>query len=969
MKRAITFWLCFLATASQAQLLTPYLQGNSVNDVACDPVTGDLWFAASNGLWRFNRQSFQEIRVAPSDGSVSPNAFNSLLFAEFDGSLRLMAAAGTSLGVYASYGATWRHLTADSGLPSNNITSLAIDGLGRIWFGSGDRGVGLFDGMLWHRIRTSVYEIFDADSLKWDPIKPLGNSGLPAPTVYEVYPDTGGAIWIGTSNGAARFTGNLDLVNRSNQWCYFLRNADYDVQTFQQDAGGGLWAGTLNNGAFQLDPSGCPLGRSDPFSLLADTIEVRDISLDYDGNLWFATNTGVYSYHPQKELLRRLDFSEIKFIQTVFIDPDNNLWLGQTQELGVLRLNNNWQTFDDFPSSFIYSLYLAHDTLWVGSTIGLQRFKEEQKIGGAILQDKAISALAPDHLGNVWVGVFGKDLRGEGIYLYSRNGELLRRFRIEPCKGLNDDRINALAQRGDTLCVATYRGVNRFILSQPDSCWRYYTTTSGPPGLIDEVINAIAFDLSGRLWCGTSAGLSVLDAKGENWIPPAEIDGNLSAIDGITAISVHPQNGEIWLGTGDEGVYVYSNAGLAHFDRSTVLPDNFVTTIAFSDNNEVWVATRNGVARRDAEAVWGGFTQSSGLASNFVQSMALQDTAAVWFGTWGEGVTLYRAPPSLPNTHLETRLDITDKSEVIYYFSATDLNTTADEFRYRYWLDNNPPSLPTFNRFAVVQVPEPGPHAFHVQAIDRDGNIDRTEATDFFTRIDPELGGFSYTKAYFSGFDTVLAKVYWPPYMLAPNTEITITPVTPGLNDSTFAFDFSSNSTFEKIKPITVSFSFKRNNHTSDTYAIWQESPLMECRGGTVEIQNDSLTIKTTITQLGRYSLRPENCETAAGSTSATATAQPRIFSPAGNGHGPETTLSFQLQSPANVLVKVYNIAGRLVKTVWDQHMNAGLNAVAWNGRDEGNRICPSGLYLMVMESSGFQPSPPKPVKVMILNE
>ena len=101
---------------------------------------------------------------------------------------------------------------------------------------------------------------------------------------------------------------------------------------------------------------------------------------------------------------------------------------------------------------------------------------------------------------------------------------------------------------------------------------------------------------------------------------------------------------------------------------------------------------------------------------------------------------------------------------------------------------------------------------------------------------------------------------------------------------------------------------------------------------------------------------------------SAAFSAQPRIFSPNGHGHGTETTLSFQLQRPGSVKIKAYNLAGRLVRVVWDQPLNAGLNAVAWNGRDEDNRICPTGLYIMTIEGSGFD-SRLEPIKVVVLNE
>ena len=52
-------------------------------------------------------------------------------------------------------------------------------------------------------------------------------------------------------------------------------------------------------------------------------------------------------------------------------------------------------------------------------------------------------------------------------------------------------------------------------------------------------------------------------------------------------------------------------------------------------------------------------------------------------------------------------------------------------------------------------------------------------------------------------------------------------------------------------------------------------------------------------------------------------TCQPRVFSPKGNSFSTHTTISFTLDQPAHVTIKVYNVAGQLVEWI-AQHQTFG---------------------------------------------
>lgn len=65
--------------------------------------------------------------------------------------------------------------------------------------------------------------------------------------------------------------------------------------------------------------------------------------------------------------------------------------------------------------------------------------------------------------------------------------------------------------------------------------------------------------------------------------------------------------------------------------------------------------------------------------------------------------------------------------------------------------------------------------------------------------------------------------------------------------------------------------------------------------------------------------------------------------------------MRFGMPAQASVRVGVYDVAGRLVKTLLDGTRGAGEHAVAWDGRDEAGRAAPAGVYLIRLESEGVR--------------
>ncbi len=69
------------------------------------------------------------------------------------------------------------------------------------------------------------------------------------------------------------------------------------------------------------------------------------------------------------------------------------------------------------------------------------------------------------------------------------------------------------------------------------------------------------------------------------------------------------------------------------------------------------------------------------------------------------------------------------------------------------------------------------------------------------------------------------------------------------------------------------------------------------------------------------------------------------------NPFNPSTSINYQLPINSKVTLKIYSINGELVKTLVDKEQTAGYYTIEWNGKDELDGICPSGIYLYRIET------------------
>ncbi len=73
------------------------------------------------------------------------------------------------------------------------------------------------------------------------------------------------------------------------------------------------------------------------------------------------------------------------------------------------------------------------------------------------------------------------------------------------------------------------------------------------------------------------------------------------------------------------------------------------------------------------------------------------------------------------------------------------------------------------------------------------------------------------------------------------------------------------------------------------------------------------------------------------------------------NPFNPSTTINYDLPRMANISLAVYDVSGRLVKTLLDhEYQNAGRRSIIWDGTDENDNPVNSGVYLYKLQTTNI---------------
>ena len=301
--------------------------------------------------------------------------------------------------------------------------------------------------------------------------------------------------------------------------------------------------------------------------------------VDDENTKWFLTESGIASFDGKKWVMhnrnRKVPNEKFKDLAFEVSNYGRELWIASPQGATVATLPVDARTGattyysenSGISSDNVLSVAIGKSPLrWFGTDKGVSAFYNkkwlinsyERKYPEGLFTDFPITAMAVSP-------------NGDSLYVTTDGGGVSRFFRndVDGISGASEyaqwgpidmpsDKVYSVCILPDgTQWFGTDSGVARHIGYNTLKNWTVFNKSDG---LIDNYVQAIAFDKRSRLWFGTKAGVSVYD--GSTWISHNEYDGLCS--NNVLCIAVDT-DGVVWIGT-DKGVTSFKDGTFINYN-------------------------------------------------------------------------------------------------------------------------------------------------------------------------------------------------------------------------------------------------------------------------------------------------------------------------------------------------------------------------------------------------------------------
>jgi signal transduction histidine kinase/ligand-binding sensor domain-containing protein/DNA-binding response OmpR family regulator len=369
---------------------------------------------------------------------------------------------------------------------------------------------------------------------------------------------------------------------------------------------------------------------------------VRAVTQDARGNIWIGQDQcGLTVLNPKTLTYLPMNNTERmgnKTISALYTDNEGNVWIG-TYKKGLYQFNEDMFKFNlyDFPDVNC----IAEDgggIVWIGTDSGAlirwnRKTAETATYNDMADSNKPIVGLCTTDDGSVWIGTY----RG-GLKRFS-NGKFTDYGRKN---GLTSDNIWAIckAENGCLWLGTLGGGLQHF----NPTTGEIITYDTGNSGLIDNYINTLHLSKSGKLYIGTTQGVSVMD------VATHKIVSKLGNHDGSKSFSTpnidqlcEDSRGLLWIAT-PEGLYIFDNQAnsIKSVSLSSGFKSQYVLGLVEDKQGDMWASVGSTIINIKVKRNGNGaltftphtYTQSDGLqASDFNQrSFCRMDNGGILVG-------------------------------------------------------------------------------------------------------------------------------------------------------------------------------------------------------------------------------------------------------------------------------------------------------------------------------------------------
>lgn len=412
------------------------------------------------------------------------------------------------------------------------------------------------------------------------------------------------------------------------------------------DANGALWT-EIRERALRIDLDGTQAY----FTNETDPNAIVGIRLAGDSHIWISASNGVFSVRDQRPaqvLAGDQWYGEGGMFSRVA--ADGALWVGRGDRLWRLAPSGDGQ-FATAETVLVLDgeiqdlLFGPEGLVWVmtlrDGVYRLNRPRVDLLGANDGLSGGNVYSVTRGADGDMWLGTLGS-----GLIVLSPTGERRHFGRSEGLSGPNP--WLAKSAPDGSIYVATYA----------PGLWRLergskkFHAVALPPKLQRESIRAVAFDGSGNLWVGSSAGAWRREQGGWQKMWPEKVAERVA----VYAMAL-TENGN-WFGT-DQGIW-FRRGKQSHQVADALLSNTRVRNLRFTHDGALWASTvGRGLVRVAPGDAFGSHAlqlgRAQGLPSNSPHTIRQDANGNIWVNS-NQGI--FRISPSGLNALLrgETRI-------------------------------------------------------------------------------------------------------------------------------------------------------------------------------------------------------------------------------------------------------------------------------------------------------------------------